>query len=133
MSKSSERPRLSNCNPGSWRIPDHDGFQCKSHSRFKKAGAPIEPIRISPVLLRPSLLLLAANASPSLMPLCSISIFAVEEDGQSLLRKQRTSSVPKRRPGGSTAKLQEDEIFMPDPLESGRNYKRCRFYLKRPS
>jgi iron(III) transport system substrate-binding protein len=90
---------------------------------LKKAGAPIEPIRISPVLLRPSLLLLAANAPHPHAAMLYLD-FLLSKDGQSLLAS--SGRLPSRRDvQAEYRELQEGlKFFMPDPLESGRNYKK---------
>jgi iron(III) transport system substrate-binding protein len=90
---------------------------------LKKAGAPIEPIRISPVLLRPSLLLLAVNAPHPHAAMLYLD-FLLSKDGQSLLASSG------RLPGRRDVPTEDRELheglkfFMPDPLETGRNYKK---------
>jgi iron(III) transport system substrate-binding protein len=90
---------------------------------LKKAGAPIEPIRISPVFLRPSLLLLAANAPHPHAAMLYLD-FLLSKEGQSLLAKSG------RLPGRKDIQAEDRELdqgvkfFMLDPLESGRNYKK---------
>jgi len=90
---------------------------------LKKGGAPIEPIRISPVLLRPSLLLLAANAPHPHAAMLYFD-FLLSKDGQSLL------AASGRLPARSDVQTEDRELheglkfFLPDPLESGRNYKK---------
>jgi iron(III) transport system substrate-binding protein len=90
---------------------------------LKKAGAPIESIRISPVLLRPSLLLLAANA-PHPHAAILYYDFLLSKEGQSLLAS--SGRLPARKDISSDEReLSEGlKFFMPDPLESGRNYKK---------
>jgi iron(III) transport system substrate-binding protein len=90
---------------------------------LKKAGAPIEPIRISPVFLRPSLILLAANAPHPHAAMLYLD-FLLSKEGQSLLAKSG------RLPGRKDVQTEDRELheglkfFMSDPLESGRNYKK---------
>jgi iron(III) transport system substrate-binding protein len=90
---------------------------------LKKAGAPIEPIRISPVFLRPSLLLLAANAPHPHAAMLYLD-FLLSKEGQGLLAKSG------RLPGRTDVQTEDRELheglrfFMSDPLESGRNYKK---------
>jgi iron(III) transport system substrate-binding protein len=90
---------------------------------LKKAGAPIEPIRISPVFLRPSLLFLAANAPHPHAAMLYLD-FLQSKDGQSLVAKSG------RLPGRKDIQAEDRELheglkfFMSDPLESGRNYKK---------
>lgn len=90
---------------------------------LKKAGAPIEPIRISPVFLRPSLLLFAANAPHPHAAMLYLD-FLLSKEGQSLLAKSG------RLPGRKDVQTEDRELreglkfFMSDPLESGRNYKK---------
>jgi iron(III) transport system substrate-binding protein len=90
---------------------------------LKKAGAPIESIRISPVLLRPSLLLLAANA-PHPHAAILYYDFLLSKEGQSLLAS--SGRLPARKDVWTDDReLSEGlKFFMPDPLESGRNYKK---------
>ncbi len=88
---------------------------------LKKAGAPIEPIRISPVLLRPSLLLLAANAPHPHAAMLYLD-FLLSKDGQNLLASSG------RLPARTDVQTEDHELhqglkfFMPNPLETGRNY-----------
>ena len=88
---------------------------------LKKAGAPIEPIRISPVLLRPSLLLLAANAPHPNAAMLYLD-FLLSKDGQNLLASSG------RLPARTDVQTDDHELhrglkfFMPNPLETGRNY-----------
>ena len=90
---------------------------------LKKAGAPIEPIRISPVLLRPSLLLLAANAPHPHAAMLYLD-FLLSKDGQNLLASSG------RLPARTDVQTEDHELhqglkfFMPNPLETGRNYKK---------
>src|SRR2546422_633886 len=90
---------------------------------LKKAGAPIEPIRISPVLLRPSLLLLAANAPHPHAAMLYLD-FLLSKDGQNLLASSG------RLPARTDVQTEDDELhqglkfFMPNPLETGLNYKK---------
>lgn len=90
---------------------------------LKKAGAPIDTIRISPVLLRPSLLMMAANAPHPHAAMLYLD-FLLSQDGQNLLAKSG------RLPGRKDVQTEDRELseglkfFMPDPLESGRNYKK---------
>ncbi|MGH7823823.1 MAG: ABC transporter substrate-binding protein [Candidatus Binatia bacterium] len=90
---------------------------------LKKAGAPIESIRISPVLLRPSLLMLAANAPHPHAAILYLD-FLLSKEGQSLLA--RSGRLPARRDVQTEDReLHEGlKFFMPDPLEAGRNYKK---------
>ena len=89
---------------------------------LKKAGAPIEPIRISPVLLRPSLLLLAANAPHPHAAMLYLD-FLLSKDGQNLLAS--SSRLPARRDVQTDDRELHDglQFLMPNPLETGRNYK----------
>jgi iron(III) transport system substrate-binding protein len=90
---------------------------------LKKAGAPIDSIRISPVLLRPSLLMMAANAPHPHAAMLYLD-FLLSQQGQSMLAK--SGRLPARR----DVQTEEQELseglkfFMPDPLETGRNYKK---------
>jgi iron(III) transport system substrate-binding protein len=90
---------------------------------LKKAGAPIEPIRIPPVLLRPSLLLLAANAPHPHAAMLYLD-FLLSKDGQHLLASSG------RLPARTDVQTDDRELheglkfFMPNPLETGRNYKK---------
>lgn len=90
---------------------------------LKKSGAPIEWIRISPVLLRPSLLMLAANAPHPHAAMLYLD-FLLSKEGQSLL------AASGRLPARKDVETEERELheglkfFMPDPLETGRNYKK---------
>jgi len=90
---------------------------------LKKAGAPIEPIRISPVFLRPSLLFLAANAPHPHAAMLYLD-FLLSRAGQNLMAKSG------RLPGRKDVQTEDRELreelkfFMSDPLESGRNYKK---------
>ncbi len=90
---------------------------------LKKAGAPIEPIRIPPVLLRPSLLLLAANAPHPHAAILYLD-FLLSKDGQHLLASSG------RLPARTDVQTDDRELheglkfFMPNPLETGRNYKK---------
>jgi iron(III) transport system substrate-binding protein len=90
---------------------------------LKKAGAPIEPIRISPVLLRPSLLLLAANAPHPHAAMLYLD-FLLSKDGQNLMAS--SGRLPARRDVQTDDReLQEGlKFFMPNPLEAGRDYKK---------
>jgi iron(III) transport system substrate-binding protein len=90
---------------------------------LKKAGAPIEPIRISPVLLRPSLLLLAANAPHPHAAMLYLD-FLLSKDGQNLMAS--SGRLPARRDVQTDDReLHEGlKFFMPNPLEAGRNYKK---------
>jgi iron(III) transport system substrate-binding protein len=90
---------------------------------LKKAGAPVEPIRISPVLLRPSLLMLAANAPHPHAAILYLD-FLLSKDGQNLLASSG------RLPARTDVQTDDRELheglkfFMPNPLETGRNYKK---------
>jgi iron(III) transport system substrate-binding protein len=90
---------------------------------LKKAGAPIEPIRISPVFLRPSLLLLAAYAPHPHAAMLYLD-FLLSKEGQGLLAKSG------RLPARKDIQAEDRELdqglgfFMLDPLEQGRNYKK---------
>lgn len=90
---------------------------------LKKAGAPIEPIRISPVFLRPSMLMLAANAPHPHAAILYLD-FLLSKEAQVLLGNSG------RLPGRRDVSPDDPEIhegidfFMSDPLESGRNYSR---------
>ncbi|MGH7834043.1 MAG: ABC transporter substrate-binding protein [Candidatus Binatia bacterium] len=90
---------------------------------LKKAGAPIEVIAISPVFLRPSLLMLAAKAPHPHAGMLYLD-FLLSNEGQSLLGKSG------RLPGRKDVRAEDRELreglkfHMSDPLESGRNYKK---------
>jgi iron(III) transport system substrate-binding protein len=90
---------------------------------LRRAGAPIEPIRISPVLLRPSLLLLAAKAPHPHAALLYLD-FLLSKDGQSLVAS--TGRLPARRDVQANDRELHDglKFFMPNPLEAGRDYKK---------
>ena len=90
---------------------------------LKKAGAPIEPIRISPVLLRPSLLLLAANAPHPHAAMLYLD-FLLSKDGQNLMAS--SGRLPSRRDVQTDDRELQDglKFFMPNPLEAGRDYKK---------
>jgi iron(III) transport system substrate-binding protein len=90
---------------------------------LKKTGAPIEWIRISPVLLRPSLLLLAANAPHPHAALLYLD-FLLSKEAQSLVASSGRLAARRDVPT-EERQLQEGlKFFMPDPLESGRDYKK---------
>src|SRR4249920_567332 len=94
----SERPLSPIATPGSWRIPDHDGFQCKSHSRFKKSRRAHRTDSNLACSSTAELAFARRQCSPSSCRYALSRFFAVERWAKSA-GKQRTSSVPKRRPG----------------------------------
>lgn len=90
---------------------------------LKKAGAPIEPIPISPVFLRPSLLLRAASAPHPHAALLYLD-FLLSREGQALLAKSGRLPARKDVQADDRVLYEGLKFFMSDPLESGRNYKK---------
>jgi iron(III) transport system substrate-binding protein len=80
---------------------------------LKKAGAPIEPIRISPASTA-ELAFARRQCSPSPCRYALSRFFAVERRAKSA-GKQRTSSVPKRRPDGRPRTAGGTEILHAGP------------------
>jgi iron(III) transport system substrate-binding protein len=90
---------------------------------LKKAGAPIEPIRISPVFLRPSMLLLAHHAPHPHAAILYLD-FLLSKDAQTLLADSGRLPGRKDVSPDDPAIYERLHFFMSDPLESGRNYSR---------
>lgn len=90
---------------------------------LKKAGAPIEPVRMSPVFLRPSMLMLAAHAPHPHAAILYMD-FLLSKEAQALLGD--SGRLPARKDvTPDDAEIHEGiEFFMSDPVASGRNYSR---------